>query len=104
MGAPVSADELGQEGWDSKKLAFGLLSVVLIFVGWLMSAHWLALGPQFMTMVGGITGIYALFVGGNIGNKLVASKHLVAMAAAGQTVEDTSEEVETVPGTGGSAR
>jgi len=84
------ASEL-KEPWLSKKLAFGLLSVVLIFVGWLMSARWEALGPQFMTMVGGITGIFALYTGGNIGSTLATSKHVVAMKALEQ------------PGTGGSA-
>ena len=92
------ASEL-KESWSSKKLAFGLLSVVLIFAGWAMSAHWSALQPQYMTMVGGITGIFALFVGGNVTNQLVASKHVVALKA----LQSATAEEEPAPGTGGSA-
>jgi hypothetical protein len=77
------------EGWGSKKLAFGLICAALIFVGWAMTHEWALLQANYTILVGGLTGIYALFIGGNVGNKIVAGKHLVQMAAvAGDTDGD----------------
>lgn len=70
-------------GWLSRKLALGTLSVSLIFIAWLMTARWEALQAQYMTFVGGVTGLYALFVGANVGNKLVVGKNLKTDAAPG---------------------
>jgi len=80
------------EGWDSKKLHFGLLSVVLVFSGWLMSAHWPALGAQYMTMVGGITGVFALFCGANVANKMVVGTNIAKLASAQTASADISDE------------
>jgi 4-hydroxybenzoate polyprenyltransferase len=56
------------------KLGFGIGTSVLMLVGWLMTARWPALQPGLATVIGGLTGVFAIFCGAHVGNKWVDSK------------------------------
>ncbi len=90
-----------EDGWNSQKLVFGAMSSGFIFLGWVMSARWPALQPQFMTFVGGVTGIMALYTGGNLGNKYVAGQHIVAMKALDSDGDGVPDAEPSPPGVGG---
>ena len=86
----MSAFDPEDGGWASKKLHFGLLSVALVFLGWL-ATNWLpGLVPSFTTMVGGITGAFAVFCGANLANKFVVGKNIIAQKQA--PVDDPDAE------------
>ena len=68
-------------GWGSRKLILGSVSIVLVFLAWLLTGHWPALQGQYMTLVGGITGLYALFLGGNLTHNFLSSKAETVEAA-----------------------
>lgn len=80
----VSAFDSKDGGWSSRKLHFGVFAVSLIALGWLCGSHWPALQAQYTTFVGGITGVYALFVGANIGSKWVIGSNVAKSAPTSQ--------------------
>lgn len=83
----MSAFQEEDGGWLSRKLHFGVFSVCIVGFGWLLTGRWPALQGQYMTMVGGVTGLYALFVGANIGSKWVIGNN-VAKAGVPIPVDD----------------
>lgn len=72
---------LGDGGWKSRKLIFAAGCCVLLFVAWLLTGFVPMLQAQFTTLVGGITAVYALFAGANVGNSLVVGNHLAKIQA-----------------------
>lgn len=80
---------LGEE-----KLGLGVGCVVMMVGAWLTTNWFHGLQPSLTTLVGGITGIYALFVGGHVTNAWVQSKSGDSEA---QDLDATSPFVEPHP-------
>lgn len=75
---------------SEEKLGFGILIVLLMAGAWVLTYHLGALAPTFSTLVGGFTGVFALFCGGNVMNKWVDGKN-------GQPAQLAEEDLTSSP-------
>lgn len=73
-------------GFRSRKLLFALFSLLLIFVGALLSTESKEIATVYPVMVGGIEMITAIYLGGNVGAKWVITRN------SPQTKEEPEEK------------
>jgi len=66
--------DLGEE-----KLVFGIGTAVLMAVAWFVTSHFQSLGVSFGTLIGGLSGVYAIFCGGHVANKWIEGKQGAAL-------------------------
>lgn len=59
---------------DEEKMVFGIGTVLIMVVAWVLTAFIPSLLPSFTTLIGGLTGVYALFTGGHVSQKWVEGK------------------------------
>jgi len=68
--------DLRDGGARSRKLAFSVVTSILVFAGALLAAKSDALAPLYQTMVGGLLGTLGLYCGANVGAKVaLKSQH-----------------------------
>lgn len=79
-------------GYGSRKLIYAAVTSVLIFSGGLIAGKWDQFGPFYGDMIAGLLGALSIYCGVNVSTKWVASKHAIAMAAAGPA-DDADKEV-----------
>ena len=54
-----------------RKFTMGIFAMMMILAGYSLAMNFTApLGPLFTGFVGGITGIFLIFTGGNVGSKM----------------------------------
>lgn len=80
---------------NEEKFFFGAVSAVLIIGAWILTAFVTSLAPTLTTVVGGLTGVYALFVGGHVTNRWVEGR--AASGQPGESEMDASADEEMTP-------
>ena len=61
-------------GYASRKLWYAMGTSFLIFVGAILSGVWKLFGPHYETMISGLIGVLAVYMGGNVTGKLAVGK------------------------------
>ncbi len=61
-------------GWRSRKLWFSVFAIFIVYLGLRLAAGNDTFKPLYETFVGGVVGISALFLAGNLGGKFVSTK------------------------------
>lgn len=64
-------------GMKSRKFWFAIGTSALLFVGGLVAASCPAFGANYETLTGGLLGVLAIYLGGNVGAKYVLKKPVV---------------------------
>lgn len=72
------------------KMVLGIGTMVLMTGAWLATAFFPTLAPNFMTLVGALTGVYTVFCGGHLTNKWIEGK--TGESPVEQDVDMTPEE------------
>lgn len=72
----------GDKGFSSRKLVYGMATSVAIVAGGVLAAFVPAFVPVYPIYIGGLTGVLALYTGGNIAQRHVVGRHVVQMAKA----------------------
>lgn len=89
----VTADS----GLSSRKLWFGIGTSAAIVLGGIFYAFVEGFRTGYETYIGGLMGVLALYVGGNVANKHIVSKHLVNQAVAIGNIQATSKSEPKAP-------
>ena len=80
-------------GFLSRKLLLGLALVVVI-VGLGLASAWLPLlGPNLGVVTGALVGVYAIYCGANVGNKVGVAKKAAAESELQAPVEEAPPQV-----------
>ena len=61
-------------GYSSRKLWYSIGTSGLIFIGAILSGKWSVFGPHYETMISGLIGVLALYLGGNVSNRFLMGK------------------------------
>jgi hypothetical protein len=77
-------------GYKSRKLVVVLIGMGLIFLGGLLAAKVVGFATAYETFVGGIIGMGAMYVVGNVGNAFLSGK----VNASVKVAQIASKEVE----------
>lgn len=88
-GQAKASIDVRDAGFMSRKFWFAVGTTVLIFGGGILSGLWQLFGPHYETMISGLIGVLTVYLGGNVGSRWVAAKHVQALAA---TVEKKTAE------------
>lgn len=67
------------KGFGSRKLVYGMATSVAIALGGVLAAFVPAFVPVYPIYIGGLTGVLALYTGGNIVQRHVVGRHVVAI-------------------------
>lgn len=93
----VSTDQT----FASRKFIMVIIGLGVVFAGALLAAKMLGFAPSYEIMVGGVIGLVALYVGGNVSEKFLGGKinSLVKIAAitaakGKEVIEENKEEVK----------
>jgi hypothetical protein len=81
------------------KMLLGIATMVVMVGAWTLTAVFPALAPNFMTLVGALTGVYGVFVGGHVTNSWVQGK----TGGAEQITEDMTPEEQAIADRAGRA-
>lgn len=81
-------------GFASRKLWFSVFAIAVITAGALYGSHHAAFSPLYDTMVGGVIGVVAAFLTGNVVGKWVTGKAIVAQSQILGAKEDPVDEDE----------
>ena len=82
-------------GHNSRKLHLAVLTQLSILGSALLSTQIPSLQPLYSTLVGGLTGIFALYLGGNVGTRWVHGK----LASVGPGAADDDDQAPPPPPT-----
>lgn len=69
-------------GWASKKMWMTVLSMNLIVLVGVASAHWRALEANLATLIGGLTATLGLYFGSNVAHSAIIGKNCESLARA----------------------
>lgn len=76
-------------GYASRKLWYSVGTSIAIVVVGTFSGFWPPFRPGLETVVGGLLGVLALYLGGNVSNKWVVAKNLVT-----KTAEEAAKKID----------
>jgi hypothetical protein len=69
----------GDGNFKSRKLVFAAGTSGLIFLGGIIGGAWTAFANVYSTMVMGLLGCLATYIGSNVSSRYITGKHLAAM-------------------------
>lgn len=79
----------------SRKFIMVIIGLVTIFAGAILAAKMLGFAPSYETMVGGVIGLVALYVSGNVGEKFFGGKINSAVKIAALNVVNAKNVLDT---------
>lgn len=82
-----------------RKYILGRTAMLLLVACYLMTHFSSLLGSNFVTLIGGITGLYGLYCGGNIGDTFASNRPQVQVVADRRRVSPPVESPPKVPPT-----
>ena len=62
------------DGFKSRKFIFSIFSIVTIFAGAIIAAKIEGMSPLYATMVGGVIGVVAAYLTGNVAERFTEKK------------------------------
>jgi hypothetical protein len=90
---PVTSEELAKDGGLGSRKLYLTLLVFFLIVGAGIACNWVpALGVQLQTIVGGLLGALALYLGGNVISKFNAVNLAKVMVPLRKLAPDASTE------------
>jgi hypothetical protein len=87
----------GDKGFGSRKLVYGMATSVAIALGGVLAAFVPAFVPVYPIYIGGLTGVLALYTGGNIVQRHVVGRHVVALQQQPGAAPAPKPPVEPLP-------